>query len=98
MIVTNEQSIEFCSLRCAEWWLKATGTKPVRVRVTDEATGDELDASEATFVRSDVIGHALSHERRHVFRALRDAESHARAFRGRILTKGDVPFATGRDE
>lgn len=85
--------VEFCSIRCAEWWLQATGAKPVQVRVTDETTGEEMDASEATFVRSEVVIHPWSHERRHVFRLRQDAENHASTFRGRILEGENIPFS-----
>ena len=45
---------EFCSLRCAEWWLAAKGVQPDAIYVTDEASGEEVDVAAAYFVRSRV--------------------------------------------
>jgi hypothetical protein len=86
----------FCSLRCAELWLRATNEKPEKILVTDEATGREIEASSAYFVRSDVMAHSPSNDHRHAFLRRENAEAHADTFRGRLLTGDDRPFATSK--
>ena len=83
----------FCSLRCAECWLAAAGEHGAAVYVTDEATGDELSAEDAYYVRSRIVSHAMSGERRHVFRSLQDAQRHAESYQGRVLVGKLRPFS-----
>ena len=94
--VTTDQrrDYSFCSLRCAEWWLSAAadGVRPVAIRVTDELSGDELPASAAHYVRSQVVANPLTNERRHVFRDLSAAEVHAESSRGRVFDRDERPF------
>ncbi len=85
---------EFCSLRCAECWVAAAGWSNATAFVTDEESGEQLRASEAYFVRSRIVTHRMSGERRHVFRNLSDAEKHAELHQGRLLIGKLRPFAT----
>ena len=48
-------SHEFCSVRCAELWLQRQPAPPRAIYVTDEATGQEIDAASAYYVRSQVV-------------------------------------------
>jgi hypothetical protein len=84
---------EFCSLVCAELWLESSQESPVEIYVTCEPMGQELSGSQAYFVRSQVVTHAPTRDRRHVFARRSDAAAHARMFRGRILVDDDKPFA-----
>jgi hypothetical protein len=83
----------FCCVRCAGLWLQRQGESPAAVRVTDEASGAEIDAAKAFFVRSTVVTDAITGNRVHVFGGRADAEEHARAYAGRALTGGERPFA-----
>jgi hypothetical protein len=97
--VVDSQGAEFdfCTLTCAELWLKASNTAPAAIYVVDELTGKELEASRAHYARSQVIAHAPTRERRHVFAFESDARGHAKAFRGRVLTGRQRPFAEFAD-
>lgn len=83
----------FCCLRCAESWLEQRGRQPVRILVTDEASGTEISASQAHYVRSTVATNAVTGNRRHVFRTVEDALKHAEAAHGRRLLGAERPFA-----
>lgn len=89
---------EFCSIRCAECWLAAEAERGAAVYVTDEATGTETPAEQAHFVRSRIISHSLSGERRHVFLHLDDAQRHADAYQGRVLVGTQRPFSAINSE
>ena len=84
---------EFCCLSCAQWWLEASRARPSRIYVTDETSGEEIEAEKAYYVRSRVVSHGPTQERRHVFRHQSDAETHAREFHGRVLEGKRRPFA-----
>jgi hypothetical protein len=84
---------EFCCVRCAELWLgrREAGGQPVRV--TDEATGREIDAASAYFVRSMVVTAPATGCRVHAFADRADAERHAESAHGQLLSGSDRPFA-----
>lgn len=81
----------FCSIACAEAWL-AREPVPRAVFVVDEASGREVPASEAWFVRSRVVTSPRTGNRIHAFAERADAERHARAFQGRLLLGDERPF------
>lgn len=89
----DETPVELCSLRCAELWLQASGRRPDSIRVVDESTGGVIDASDAYYVRSRVVSHPPTRDRRHVFRREVDARTHAAEFAGRVLDGEERPFA-----
>jgi len=89
-------SREFCSIRCAEIWLKGKEIPPDRIYVTNEKSGEELLASAAHFVRSMVFTTRVTGNRVHVFGDRADAESHAQNWRGRVLDEAERPFAGAR--
>src|SRR5262245_25314533 len=82
----------FCCVRCAERWLALRDGKPAAVYVTDEGSGQGIDASDAWFVWSTVPTNPITRNRVHVFRDRADAEEHARAFHGTLLSKDERPF------
>lgn len=89
-------SLAFCSVRCAEDWIAhaAPGRDPGRLRVfvTDETTGSEIDVHDAVFVRSRILTLRTTEERIHAFGRRADAASHAAAFGGLLLEGDDRPF------
>ncbi len=87
---------EFCSVRCAELWLQESGSRPVRILVTDETSGAELDAATACYVRSTVATSAVTGNRVHVFSTDEAASRHAAGAHGRRLVGSERPFATMR--
>jgi len=82
----------FCSIPCAQLWLKRQKQPPRAIFVVDEATGREIDASTAVFVRSSVVTGSSTPNRIHVFAAREDAERHAYRARGRVLSDSERPF------
>jgi len=83
----------FCCIRCAELWLAARDASPKTIFVTDEASGQEVNADEAFFVRSSVLTRATTQNRIHAFKHRADAERHATTALGMVLNGGDQPFS-----
>ncbi len=83
----------FCCVRCAGLWLARQSEPPAAVRVTDEASGAEIDAAAAVFVFSAVVTEPVTGNRVHAFRDRAAAEEHARAFAGAVLTGAERPFS-----
>ncbi len=86
---------EFCCLVCAELWLARRSEPPRAVTVTDEESGQEVDAGEASYVRSWVVTNPATGNRVHVFRSREAAEEHAEAFGGTVLSGSERPFRPG---
>lgn len=84
---------EFCCIRCAELWLQRQTNPPLAIRVTDENSGDEIDASAAHFVRSSIVTAPTTGNRIHAFADRANAERHADAANGLILEGPERPFA-----
>lgn len=82
----------FCCVRCAQIWM-ASSAEPAAVFVTDEASGVEIPASVAWYVRSSVITQQSTRNRIHCFKDRGDAERHSGSARGRLLDGGDRPFS-----
>ncbi len=83
----------FCCIACTELWLRRSKAIPHQVLVTDEVTGQPVNAADAYFVRSSVTSNAPTRDRRHVFSRRDVAELHAKSFHGRVLTGDDCPFS-----
>jgi hypothetical protein len=83
----------FCCIHCAVSWLARRGERPGAIYVTDEVSGEEIDARSAHFVQSAVVTNPITRNRVHVFRDRADAEEHVRAFGGQLLTGAERPFA-----
>lgn len=86
------QEHSFCCIECARLWLRQQQAAPRTVYVTDEVSGDEIDAAQAWLVRSQVVSVAATQNQLHAFRSRDDAERHARAALGRVLTADEDPF------
>jgi hypothetical protein len=84
---------DFCCPICAELWLGRQAAPPRIIYVTDETTGDRLDARRAFFVRSSVVTVPTTGSRVHAFAAEADAVRHADAARGHLLEGEERPFA-----
>jgi hypothetical protein len=93
LVDERDQRHPFCCLRCAELWLEHQAEKPRAIRVTDEVSGQEIDAEGAYYVRSPVITNAATGNRIHVFRDRAAAEKHVSFFGGRVLREEERPFA-----
>jgi hypothetical protein len=83
---------EFCCVGCAEHWLQQETRTPQAIVVTDEISGETLDAAAAVFVRSLVVTQRTTGNRIHAFRSARDAEHHARYAHGQVLDGSERPF------
>jgi hypothetical protein len=84
---------KFCCIRCAALWLRQ---RPARaVFVTDEATGREINATSAWFVRSQVVTAPQADNYLHAFAHRDDAVKHARTARGTVLAASENPFLNG---
>jgi hypothetical protein len=81
----------FCCVGCARRWLATRGDQPETVFVTDEASGREIDLPSAHLVRSSVVTNPITGDRTHAFARRADAEAHARAFAGWLLTDSERP-------
>ena len=82
----------FCGVRCAEAWLAREGGAPARVFVTDCASGREVDAEGATYLRSVATWQDGAPDTVRVFAQREDAERHARAYGGVVLRGEERPF------
>ena len=82
----------FCCVRCAELWLARQSAPPQTIRVTDEASGQEIDAKAAVFVRSLVVTTPTTGNRIHAFASRAAAEQHADVASGRVLGGSKRPF------
>jgi hypothetical protein len=83
---------DFCCILCATAWLRQRTAAPHAVLVTDEITGQEIDAASAWYVRSLVVTVAHTGNRIHVFRNQADAARHADSAAGQILPDAENPF------
>ena len=82
----------FCSVRCAEDWLRRSGETATAIRVIDEASGREIDADRAHWVRSQILTSRESNESLHAFARAADARAHAEAYRGQVLSEEERPL------
>ncbi len=86
------RSHRFCCIACAEYWLGRQGERPRAVYVTDEASGREIDAARAYFVRSMVVTQPTTGNRVHAFADAAAAEAHARQSLGTVLADAGRPL------
>jgi hypothetical protein len=87
---------EFCCLKCAELWLAANRGHPQAIYVTDEATGEEIEADRAFYVWSTVVTRPTTQNCVHAFAREADARKHAELFWGRVLEGEDRLFLKAR--
>lgn len=93
VVKTDGSRHTFCCITCTELWLHRGQVVPLQVLVTDEVTGQRLNAGDAYYVRSSVTSNAPTGDRRHVFARRDIADAHATSFQGRVLTGKERPFA-----
>jgi hypothetical protein len=86
------QDHAFCCIHCATLWLAHEPVAPRAVFVTDEVSGQEVEAASAWFVRSLVITVAHTGNDIHAFRSQADADRHAQSARGTVLANAEKPF------
>ncbi len=91
------ESRPFCCIQCAVWWLERQTHEPKSIWVTDESSGQEINAGTAIFVRSTVVTMPTTGNRIHAFGQLTDAERHAEAARGTVLSQAEGPFRARRE-
>jgi hypothetical protein len=60
--------------------------------VTDEASGEEIEAKSATYVRSLVVTTPTTGNKVHAFGNPADAEGHAARWQGRVLSAAEQPL------
>ena len=82
----------FCCPLCAGTWLRRQPSPPRSITVTDEASGEPIDAAKAYYVRNAVETTPVSGNRIHVFRHQADAERNAREHAGVVLLPSENPF------
>lgn len=82
----------FCCVSCAQRWLSREEDPPRAVFVTDESSGNTIEAASAHFVRSTVATSPITGNRVHVFADRVAAEAHVRAFGGWALIGSERPF------
>lgn len=90
------RDVAFCCIRCAEHWLQSARGAVQSIHVTDERSGEEIDAATAHFVRSLVVTSRTTGNRIHAFRTRTDAEEHARTSSGYLLEDAERPFPRER--
>ena len=67
-----------------------------KIFVVDEASGREIDADDAWFVRSLVVAVPATADRVHVFASEAAARRHAEEFQGTLLVRDERPFHLSR--
>ncbi|MBI4686865.1 MAG: hypothetical protein HY756_03670 [Nitrospirae bacterium] len=82
--------LRFCSVYCAKGWFKEKPGEVDSVIVTDEITGEKIDAAIAFFVESEVVAIEATQNRIHAFKNKEYAVNHARQYKGKII---DNPFS-----
>lgn len=85
-------SHEFCCVHCAERWMESSGRVPGEILVTDETSGNEVDARVAWFVWMRAPGESGIR----AFADEQEARRHAAAFGSTVLTADERPFR-GKD-
>ena len=96
IVDAGRQKHRFCCIRCAEYWLAQEPSPPSEIHVTDEVSGQPIEASDAFFVRSSIETNAVTGNHIHAFENRADAEGHAAQFRGRLLTDEERPLSGQR--
>lgn len=85
----------FCGVSCAEAWLRYGGIVPREILVTDGATGREIEAGAAWFVRTVANRSDGAPDGVRVFASREDAERHVKAYGGTVLAGANRPFGGG---
>jgi hypothetical protein len=86
---------KFASITSARIWLKGNSAQAISIQVTDEVTGEKINAAFAFYVESDVITTPHTGNRIHVFAQEETAISHARKHNGKLIK---YPFKPIKNE
>jgi hypothetical protein len=93
IIVLQDKSVHrFSSIISARIWFRENGEQASNIRVTDETTGEKIDAGQAFYAESEVITTPHTRNKIHVFGRREAAELHALKFRGKLVKS---PFKAG---
>jgi hypothetical protein len=88
IVEASGDEFSFCCLHCARAWL-ARRPSPQAVWLTDETTGQALEARRAWLVRSRVVTQPYTGNRIHCFARREDASRHAQEAQGVLLSDTD---------
>lgn len=83
------RAMKFCSIFCAKAWFRENSAKTDSVTVTDEITGEGIDAGIAIFVVSNIVTVEANQNRMHAFKDDHYAQTHAKQHHGKVA---DNPF------
>ena len=87
IIVLQDKSIRrFSSIISARIWFRENSEQVSNILVTDEATGEKIDAGQAFYAESEVITTPHTRNKIHVFGPREAAELHALEFRGKLVS------------
>ena len=86
IIVVQDKSIHrFSSIISARIWFRENCEQISTILVTDEATGEKIDAGQAFYAESEVITTPHTRNKIHVFGQREAAELHALKFSGKLV-------------
>jgi len=88
--------LPFCGVTCAERWLRHAPAPPLAILVVDCATGRELSAEHAFYVRAVATLGREAPDAVRVFAHRREAQRYADTYGGRIM--GDAPLGSWKEE
>lgn len=89
IIKKDNSSLRFSCIVSAQIWLRENSKEVFYILVTDEPSGEKINASDAYYVASDVITTPHTGNGIHVFGKKSLAQEHARAFNGKLIK---IPF------
>ena len=85
IVVRNKSVHRFSSIISARIWFRGNNEQASTILVTDEATGEKIDAGQAFYAESEVITTPHTRNKIHVFGQREAAELHAHEFRGKLV-------------
>ena len=86
IIIVRDKSVRrFSSIISARIWFRENNEQASTILVTDEATGEKIDAGQAFYTESEVITTPHTRNKIHVFGKREAAELHAHEFRGKMV-------------
>jgi len=88
--------LPFCGVTCAERWLRRAPAPPLAILVVDCATGRELSAEHAFYVRALATMGREAPDAVRVFALRREAQRYEETYGGRILD--DTPLGNWKEE
>lgn len=85
IIIQKDKSCKFSCVLSAQIWLTENSEQVSSIRVTDEITGEKIEAKDAYYVVSKVITTPHTGNKIHVFAKETAAKVHARQFNGQLV-------------